>query len=178
MTEKKHKTEKLSAFGEMEIEATAAGSVPALPKGKTISGFREALAKNWPDFDPLVPEHVSKETLKAAMIEAVCQNPQLLLCDSRSLFSALKKCAKDGLMPDGREGVITPYKGEAAWNPMVGGLRKRARELDDIIVDADVVCANYIVQPPVAIHGGNDASRHTDQHGEGECHHAELQRHR
>ena len=66
----------------------------------------------------------------------------------RSVITALIQSAQDGLVPDGKEGVITPYKNkrsgkrEAKWNPMTQGLRKRARETDQMIIDAQVVCAN------------------------------------
>lgn len=63
----------------------------------------------------------------------------------RSVVTALIQSAQDGLVPDGKEGVITPYKNkksgkrEAKWNPMTQGLRKRARELDSMLIDAQVV---------------------------------------
>lgn len=64
---------------------------------------------------------------------------------TRSVITALIQSAQDGLVPDGKEGVITPYKNkrsgkrEAKWNPMTQGLRKRARETDQMIIDAQVV---------------------------------------
>ena len=116
--------------------------------------FSTALATRVEDIAPLLPKHVSKERFIAAAHAAVKQNPELLECTVRSLFNALTKAAQDGLMPDGREGVITFYKSKveqngkeiwakvAAWNPMAYGLRKRAREIDGIIIDAQVVCDN------------------------------------
>lgn len=90
-----------------------------------------------------LPQHVSRDRFMAAAIEAVKQNPDLLRCTPRSLMAAVTKAAQDGLIPDGRrEGVILNYKGEAQWIPMVGGLRKRARELDYIIVSAEVIYSN------------------------------------
>ncbi len=122
-------------------------AVEGLPEGKrSVAAFRQQLDKREGDFVPLLPSNVSKERLKAVATEAVRQNPLLLQCDARSLFGAVAKAAKDGLVPDGREGVITPYKGKgglvAQWNPMAHGLRKRARELEGIIVDCDVVFAS------------------------------------
>ena len=98
-----------------------------------------------------LPSTISRDRFINASIAAVKQTPAILMATPRSLFAALTKAAQDGLLPDGREGVITvfnqkipntnPAKHEnvAQWNPMTYGLRKRARELDGIIIDAQVV---------------------------------------
>ena len=74
----------------------------------------------------------------------------------RSLFGEITKAASDGLLPDGREGVIQSYNTKvkyrdkdgkdrdrwektAVWMPMSHGMRKRANELESILVDAQVV---------------------------------------
>lgn len=130
--------------------------VPAVVLDKEESGTFEALLeKQAPRIVALLPNNVKKERFLAAASAAVRQNPDLLKCTQRSLFNALAKAAQDGLLPDGREGVITSYNTKiavrengalvdrwfpvASWNPMTFGLRKRARELDDIIIDAQVV---------------------------------------
>ena len=102
----------------------------------------------------MFPTNISKERFSNVAISAVKQTPELLQAGTRSLFSAITKAAQDGLLPDGREGVITLYnckvtvngtdtwEKRAQWNPMVYGLRKRARDLDGILIDAQVVYAN------------------------------------
>lgn len=122
---------------------------------------RAALVK-WEDFETelkareqsivsMLPPHVGKQRFINSAIAAVKQTPDLLTATPRSLFTAITKSAQDGLLPDGREGVITMYREKqkddswlmvAQWNPMTFGLRKRARELDDIIVNAQVVHEN------------------------------------
>jgi recombination protein RecT len=96
----------------------------------------------------MLPQHVTKARFVNSAIAAVKQTPDLLLATPRSLFTAITKSAQDGLLPDGREGVITVYKEKqkdnswqhvASWNPMTYGLRKRARELDGLIVNAQIV---------------------------------------
>lgn len=96
----------------------------------------------------MLPGHVSRARFINSAIAAVKQMPDLLNCTMRSLMAAITKSAQDGLLPDGREGVIQPYNEKkkdgsyekvAQWNPMAYGLRKRARELDNIIIDAQVV---------------------------------------
>lgn len=123
------------------------------PKERDVS-FSEALIQRVDDIAPLLPSHIKKERFIASAHAAVKQNPELLECTIRSLFNALTKAAQDGLLPDGREGVITFYKTKteqngkevwakvASWNPMAYGLRKRAREIDNIIIDAQVVFEN------------------------------------
>jgi len=100
----------------------------------------------------MLPSNVSRDRFLNSIIAAVKQNPDLLFCVPRTLFTAIVKSAQDGLIPDGSEGVILPYnnnvakRGEpdrweqhAQWNPMVKGIRKRAREIDGILIDAQVV---------------------------------------
>ena len=95
----------------------------------------------------MLPQHIGKQRFINSAIAAVKQTPDLLTATARSLFAAITKSAQDGLLPDGREGVITLYKEKqgdawvkvAQWNPMTFGLRKRARELDGVIVNAQVV---------------------------------------
>lgn len=98
-----------------------------------------------------LPSNVSRERFINATIAAVKATPDLLLATPRSLMSAVVKAAQDGLLPDGREGIITVYEQKvrgsnperkeniAQWNPMFAGIRKRAREIDGIIIDAQVV---------------------------------------
>ena len=83
----------------------------------------------------------------ASALAAVKQTPELLNATPRSLFASVTKSAQDGLLPDGREGVIVVYREKqrgggaqntAQWNPMTYGLRRRARELDGLIVSAHV----------------------------------------
>lgn len=116
--------------------------------GRTVAAFKQVLDSRRDEIEALLPRHVSWDRLRSTALEAVRQNPQLLYCEGRSLLGAVTKAANDGLLPDGREGIITHYKDKkrncliAQWNPMMLGLRKRATELDKIIVDAHVVYEN------------------------------------
>lgn len=120
--------------------------------------FKEELEQRRNEIAMLLPPTIKRETFIAAAIIAVKQVPELLDCDKRSLHKAVTAAASDGLMPDGREGVIVPQKEtvrrkidgnwqdveirSARWQTMAHGLRKRARQLDDIIIDAQVVHKN------------------------------------
>lgn len=100
----------------------------------------------------LLPQNVPVERFRTTLVSAVAQNPALLTINRGALFGEICKAAEDGLLPDGREGVINVYSmkvkgkdGKEAWVklpkwiPMVFGMRKRAMELADIIIDAQVV---------------------------------------
>lgn len=61
---------------------------------------------------------------------AIQLQPDILTADRSSLFLAMVKCAKDGLLPDGREAALVKVKVKGkdtvAYWAMVGGLRKIA----------------------------------------------------
>ena len=104
--------------------------------------FQKELESREQKICSMLPSHIKKDRFMSSTIAAVQQTPGLLKATSRSLFSAIRKSAQDGLLPDGREGVILIFKDEAQWMPMTFGLRKRAREIDEIMVDAQVVYKN------------------------------------
>lgn len=64
---------------------------------------------------------------------------KLLNCDRRSLYNAVNKAAADGLMLDGREAALAPFKDEVQYMPMVQGLMKLARNSGEI--------ANILAEP-------------------------------
>lgn len=123
--------------------------VPA--KINTWQDFENELHQREHAIASMLPSNVNRERFKNTAIAAVKQNPELLECTPRSLFQAITRSAQDGILPDGREGVIGTYntkvkkRGQevwekhASWNPMTFGLRKRARELDGLLIDAQVV---------------------------------------
>jgi recombination protein RecT len=82
-----------------------------------------------------LPSHISVEKFERVATTAVQTNPDLLnpeKVNSRSLFGALVRAAQDGLLPDGREGAIIPFKGKAQWMPMVAGIMKKVRNSGEI----------------------------------------------
>jgi recombination protein RecT len=111
-----------------------------------FEGFKSELVARQEEIATLLPPTITREAFVATAIVAVKNNPALLECDRRSLHNAVTKAAHDGLRADGREGVIIPQREDgkltARWQPMVYGIRKRARELDDIMIDAQVVYEN------------------------------------
>ena len=130
--------------------------------GKAIAqyeGFAAALDERAPTIKAVLPSHVSMERFKAVALSAASQRPEILKCTPNTLFGAITKAAQDGLLPDGREGVILSHRtkhryrdsdgkwrdrwtDDAAWIPMIHGQRKRAKELENIIVASEVVYEN------------------------------------
>lgn len=123
--------------------ATAVAEV-AIKNGRLAAweDFQSEIESRADELASQLPSNVSKTRFLNAAVAAVKQTPDILKATPRSLFAAITKAAQDGLMPDGREGIITVYSTAAQWNPMIYGLRKRARELDGILVDAQVVREN------------------------------------
>ena len=68
------------------------------------------------------PKHFIRAVVTAAQI-----NPDLQACSFQSLWLACMRACRDGLLPDGREGAIVPYKSNAQWIPMYQGLLKKFR---------------------------------------------------
>jgi recombination protein RecT len=124
--------------------APEAKPLATISKREAWQGFQDELEKRANEIGSQLPSNVSRDRFMNAAIAAVKATPAILTATPRSLFSALTKAAQDGLLPDGREGIITVYQTKkdgvlAQWNPMFYGIRKRARELDGIIIDAQVV---------------------------------------
>lgn len=75
----------------------------------------------------MLPKSVSFDAFRNAAVVAVTDNPAILGCDRPSVFKAIRTLAAAGLVPDGREAAIVPFKGKAQAMPMVAGLIKTAR---------------------------------------------------
>lgn len=110
--------------------------------------FSHEIAKRENEIAAVLSPHIPVEKFLQTALIAVKNNPALLRADRRSLHQAITEAAEDGLHPDGREGVISIYKEKqkdgsylevANWNPMIWGIRKRALELCQIVIDANVV---------------------------------------
>lgn len=96
--------------------------------------------------DLALPDNVPLEAFRNAAIVAYTDNPQIARCKPESVFRALRKCAASGLVPDGHEAALVPYKDECQFIPMVAGLRKVARNSgevaglwDDVVYDGETI---------------------------------------
>lgn len=101
---------------------------PASP----LAIVRRDLDRMSSQFEAALPKHIPLERFKRVVMTAIQQNPSLLDCDKRSLFNAAMRAAQDGLLPDGRDGALVPFKGKVQWLPMVAGLRKKVRNSGEL----------------------------------------------
>lgn len=121
----------------------------AVPGQTAEQYFRDMLEKHRDEISAMLAAGLTWNRFMNSCLAAMRRDQSFLEGTTmRSVVTALIQSAQDGLVPDGKEGVITPYKNkrsgkrEAKWNPMTQGLRKRARETDQMIIDAQVVCEN------------------------------------
>lgn len=127
-----------------------------------------SLQKMRPQLSLVLPSHIKVERFERVVITAVNNKPDLLTCDARSLFNACTKAAQDGLLPDGREGALVPFKDEnnkkiVQWMPMVFGLKKLVRQSGEIeSIDARIVFSNEIKDErfEYVIYEGREQLRH------------------
>ncbi|CAN0586771.1 unnamed protein product, partial [Ectocarpus sp. 12 AP-2014] len=106
-----------------------------------VKQFKQTLAKlkERGEMD-MLPSSVSFDAFRNAAVVAVTDNPGILDCGADSVFKAVRRLAAAGLVPDGREAAIVPFKGQAQAMPMVAGLIKTARNSGEIVsIWADVV---------------------------------------
>lgn len=88
----------------------------------------------------MLPSNVSFEAFRNAAVVAITDNQEIMRCQKESIFKAIRRLAAAGLVPDGREAAIVPFKGQAQAMPMVAGLIKTARNSGEIIsIWSDVV---------------------------------------
>lgn len=100
-----------------------------------VEAFRQALDTRVAEIKMALPTHISVDKFRRVATTAVQTNPDLLdgsKVERASLFTALVRAAQDGLLPDGREGAIVPFKGKAQWMPMVAGIMAKVRRSGEV----------------------------------------------
>jgi recombination protein RecT len=102
-----------------------------------IEAVRNELMRMSDQFKMVLPPNVSVDRFVRVAITAIQMTPDLLNTSRQSLFAELMKCAKDGLIPDGREAAITVYKTQSGpvsqYMPMVGGILKKVRNSGELL---------------------------------------------
>jgi recombination protein RecT len=97
-----------------------------------VDEFRGTLHKMADQFKAALPEHVPVERFERTVMTAVSLKPDLLNLDRRSLLASCTQAASDGLLLDGREAALVPFKGQVQYMPMVAGIMKKVRNSGDI----------------------------------------------
>lgn len=105
---------------------------------KPIDEVRDNLVRMSSQFKMVLPPQVPLDRFLRIIVTAVNASPKLLSCDRGSLYAACMRAAQDGLLPDGREAALVPFKNTVQYLPMVGGILKKVRnsgELGSIAVE-------------------------------------------
>lgn len=84
---------------------------------------------------------VNVDKFISVLIFYIKKNIKLLDNDRQSLVDAYREAASEGLLVDGREGYISPYKGMLKFGAMTAGVVKKLG-LAGINVNPQVVCKN------------------------------------
>lgn len=83
-------------------------------------------------FKAVLPPHVDVEKFTRVVMMALNKSPSLLNLDRKTLFQACLNCAQDGLLPDGRDAALVPFKGKIAYMPMISGILKKVRNSGEL----------------------------------------------
>ncbi|MBN5377865.1 recombinase RecT [Serratia marcescens] len=110
-----------------------------------LAMIQKDLAEQLAPAKAILPSHVSFEKFTNAAAVALSTNPDLFDADRQSVINALSSCAKDGLIPDGREAALVVYKTKlpngqrvrrAQYLPMIDGVMKRVRQSGEVSIIA------------------------------------------
>lgn len=111
--------------------------------GTSLVQFKQTLTQMMAKQDLTLPSTVNPDTFRNAAIVAAQTNPSILQCSPESVFTAVRHLAGIGLMPDGREAAIVPFKGRAQAQPMVYGIIKAVKQSGQVrSIRAEVVYEN------------------------------------
>ena len=98
-----------------------------------ISEVRLQLDTMVGQFAAVLPKHIPVERFGRVVLTAVQTNPELLNVERRSLWNACMEAAQDGLMPDGRLGVLVVYR-DKRRGPIARPLQFSCRGLGRLLV--------------------------------------------
>jgi recombination protein RecT len=113
-----------------------------------ISKFRNDLEKFSGEIKAVLPSSVSLDSFKRVVITAIQNNPELLSANSKSLYNSCLECAKQGLLPDGKEGALVTFNSKGgvktvSFLPMVDGVIKQIWRSEKITyISANAVYQN------------------------------------
>lgn len=120
-----------------------------------------------------LPSTITIRQFITTVLTACTIEPKLLACDRHSLFLACMKCARDGLLPDGREAALVPFnesqddgpsKKVVTYIPMYGGLLKKVRNSGELAsLSANAVYASDVFEYEL---GDNERIVHKPSMGE------------
>lgn len=108
-----------------------------------VKAFEKALAASSNTFSSVLPAHLPVKRFLRTVVGAVQNNPTILNCNQDSILKACQKAAQDGLVIDGREAAIVPFKDQAQYMPMLAGILKKLRNSGELsTITAQAVYSN------------------------------------
>jgi recombination protein RecT len=135
--------------------------------------FKGHITRRAEEFKAVLPSHITVDKFQRTLVTAALSNPKLFECDRQSLLMAANKCAMDGLLPDGREAALIPFKTRikndqgryddhwiVQYMPMAWGLRKKVLQSGEVVslqvgvvYAAEVESGNFVyeigMEPPI-----------------------------
>lgn len=87
-----------------------------------LSVIKNSLLANQNVIKDTLPDGVSFQRFGSIVMQAVTSDPKIMACDPQSIVNAAKKCAADGLIPDGRQAAMVIFKGTLQYMPMYQGI--------------------------------------------------------
>lgn len=97
-----------------------------------IEDIRNNLKVMEPQFKAALPPHISVDKFLRVAMTAIQTSPILLQKNRQSLFASCMKASQDGLLPDGKESALVPYKDNVQYIPMVAGILKKIRNSGEL----------------------------------------------
>lgn len=105
-----------------------------------IQEVENGLTAMIPEVKVSLPTNITPEKFMRIAMTAIENNPDLLQCNRASLYIAIKRCAQDGLIPDGREAALVKFGDKVTYMPMVGGILKKVRNSGELsMITAQIV---------------------------------------
>jgi len=85
--------------------------VATLPTNKPpLVVLRDRLEQRRNEIKNALPSDVSVDAFIRAAITSAQLNPEIQACSWTSLWTSCLRACRDGLLPDGQEGAIVPFK--------------------------------------------------------------------
>jgi recombination protein RecT len=117
--------------------------------------LREALEVRRPEWKAGLPPDINPDAFIRAVITSATINPEILACSKQSIILSCHKACRDGLLPDGVEAALVPYKSTATYVPMYQGLLRNFRRSGQF---KSLSCN--------VVRDGEEFDHYIDEHGE------------
>src|SRR5262245_10999574 len=110
-----------------DMTDTAVATQQQAPAKAPILVLREKLEVRRNELEAALPDDISSKQFIRAVMTAASLNPDILTCNFNSIWLSCMKACRDGLLPDGVEGALVPYKGVCNWIAMYQGKLRQFR---------------------------------------------------